>query len=607
MSRSTAVTFTLVFVLALLLPASSHASTSGTTTYYLHGVTPVANVEETTDSNTGATPGPTMDATAPTLPVSKTALPSAFGNENFYKNFLLAYWAGQAHGAITGASADLWVASASGTTLSASLLADGSPARLSTVTVHVPAGGPANVHIAFPGTAMVDKEFILQVASYDDTAGAVNAIVLFDSTTTPSSFSFSLGAYVPPSSGGGSNPAWTAAAGWGPVNVVSTTLAARETSLVVDPTNNANMWLCTPSGVPNTQYDQSYFYKTTDNGASWDYTRVETSQTDARNYTFEGGDCDVAYDAGGAMYTADTWLGDLSVGHSTDGGDTWAGTPLAVTSPVVDRPWLVGGPAGTIHVSYQDVQFGMPTAIWYTRSTDGGNTFLPAVPVATSTADGAWSWEGNFVVSPDQKDLYLVYTKRVDPEYLTGDSETVWVAASHDGGLTWASTKVASTPHSASYLYPSIAMDAAGYLHVVYASSTSSDQPIWYSFSKDGASWSAPVPIARGVSGFAPWIAGGAAGDAAIEWLGTPATVNATSQDQDWFFYGARVTGADTTSPVISSGTTTTTPIFHGTQSATPEFNQVRLDANGKMRLGMSVFYGSGTSVGWAELYQAEN
>lgn len=567
---------------------------------YLHAATPAANAEEAADFF-GVTSGPTMDESPPTTPAPKVTRTSA-GNQLYYKNFLLGYWSAPLHANVTSASADLWVSGADGP-LSVSLLADGSSTPFATVTVPVTSGPAHLVHVAMPLAAgAVNRELLLQVY-----AGTLGDEFYFDSTLMPAALSLTLAPYVAPSVGG---PAWVSAAGWGAVTPVNTTLAARETSLVIDPTNDNNMFLCAPSGVPNTPYGQSYFYRSRDAGATWQYVRVETDQTDLRQYTFEGGDCDVGMDAAGTMYTADTWLGDLSVGHSTDGGVTWAGTPLAVTSPIVDRPWLVGGPAGTIHVSYQDVQFGMPTAIWYTRSTDGGVTFQPAVPVATADPSKPFSWEGNFVVSPDQQHLFLVYNKRANGVIgVSSSAEEVWVAASHDGGTTWSSSRITSTPKSASYLYPSIGMDKGGGLHVVYASSTGSDQPIWYSYSATGASWSTPVPIQRGSSGYAPWVVGGNAGEAAIEWLGTPTTVNATSTTADWFFYWARVTSANTGAATLASGTTTTTPVFHGKQSATPEFNQVRLDSTGKMRMGMSAFYTppGKSGAGWAEFYQAEN
>src|SRR4051812_15548063 len=155
----------------------------------------------------------------------------------------------------------------------------------------------------------------------------------------------------------------TPSSGWDAPVLVDATYAHRETSIALSPTNPALMATCDPAGVPATEFGQSYFHRSTDGGKTWKFLTVETQPTDSRKYTFEGGDCDVAFDAAGTMYAADTWAGDLSVGHSTDGGNTWDGTALATTSPIVDRPWLYGGPAGTVYVSYQDVQCCMPSAM----------------------------------------------------------------------------------------------------------------------------------------------------------------------------------------------------------------------------------------------------
>lgn len=401
------------------------------------------------------------------------------------------------------------------------------------------------------------------------------------------------------------------AAGWDAPVLVSTTQTGRETSIALNPANPSNMALCDPSGVPATATNQSYFHVTQDGGKTWKYTDVEGGQTDGRNYTFEGGDCDVIFDQGGTMYTADTWLGSLSVGHSADGGKTWDGTPIAATSPIVDRPWLVGGPAGTLYLSYQDLQCCLVSAIWFTKSTDSGKTFLPAVPVAAAGADGAFTWEGNLVAAPGGKDLYLIYTRRQGPAVGSLDAqgpETVWLASSHDGGLTWASTKIAAMPNPASYLYPSLAMDAGGNLHAVWASRrTGVDRPIWYTFSGDkGATWRAPQPVTTGDTGYAPWVQGGAAGEASIVWYGTPDPDTTDATNGSWYFYWAKVSGSQTGTPTITSGTTTTEPMFVG-KSPIPEFNMVRLDAEGKMHLGMSAYKKTGTKTGWAIWYQRES
>ncbi|HEX9892219.1 MAG TPA: sialidase family protein [Actinomycetota bacterium] len=397
---------------------------------------------------------------------------------------------------------------------------------------------------------------------------------------------------------------------WADPVLVSTNQASREASIALSPIDPNLMAICGPSGVPNIPNNQSYFHRSKNGGKTWSFMQVEAAQTDTRRYAFEGGDCDVAFDAAGTMYSADTWLADLSIGHSTDGGDTWTGTALAATSPIVDRPWLVGGPAGTIHVTYQDLQCCTPSAMWYTRSTDYGQTFLPAVPITAAGPDGAYTWEGNFVVSPNGQDLYLVYTRRNTNNLVTGldqsGPETVWVAASHNAGLTWTSHLVASMPNPASYLYPSIAMDAGGHLHVVFASKTDTDRPVWYAFSKDQAeTWSAPLAISRGGSGFSPWVAGGRAGEAAITWYGSPTPMAGLSDPVDWYFYAARVRDAHTGSPLVTSQATTPAPIFTGSSSI-PEFEMLRLDQDGRMHLGMAAFRRVGASNRFVFYYQRE-
>src|SRR4051812_7562818 len=85
----------------------------------------------------------------------------------------------------------------------------------------------------------------------------------------------------------GSAPA--TATTWNDPVLVSTTQAHRETSLALSPVDDSR-FICDPSGVPNTEYNQSYFHVSHDGGASWAPIRVEGDQSDLRNETFEGGD-----------------------------------------------------------------------------------------------------------------------------------------------------------------------------------------------------------------------------------------------------------------------------------------------------------------------------
>jgi hypothetical protein len=393
---------------------------------------------------------------------------------------------------------------------------------------------------------------------------------------------------------------------WDPPVLVSATQAARETSLVVDPTNPKRQLVCDPSGVPATGHGQSYFHLSTDGGKHWRPTNVETAATDSRKATFEGGDCDVAFDQGGTMYSADTWLGDLSIGRSTDHGESWQGTALSGTSPIVDRPWLVGGPKGTLYVSYQDLQCCSPAAMWFMKSTDYGQTFTPAVPITTADPGGAYTWEGNFVVSPSGQDLYLVYSRRssagVNVEGLPKGPETMWLAHSSDGGGSWSSTLIATLPQETTTIYPAIGMDAGGNLHVVWSAPAKVGNPISYTASTDhGKTWRPPIALNPGKVGLAPWIVGGKAGQAAVAWLGSDDPKAKASGIAPYWFSYAKIK-LTRTGAIVSTGNTTKQPLFEGKQTV-PEFEMIQLDKKGKLHLGMSIFSKPGK---WAVYSQSE-
>jgi hypothetical protein len=390
--------------------------------------------------------------------------------------------------------------------------------------------------------------------------------------------------------------------------LISKSQAARETSYAVDPTNDRRRFVCDPSGVPAVPDGQSYFHLSTDGGKKWAYEKVETSPTDTRSAAFEGGDCDVAFDRAGTMYSADTWLGDLSIGHSTDHGESWSGTAVSGTSPVVDRPWLVGGKKGELFVSYQDLQCCAPSAMWFMKSTDYGQTFTPAVPITTGDAGGLYTWEGNFVVSPDGKDLSLVYSRRMSGAVSVASfPETIWVTQSHDGGQTWTPHLVATLPVETTTIYPQIGLDAGGVQHVVWSAPGAKGNPVSYSFSRDhGLTWSRPVALNPGKVGWAPWVVGGKkAGTAAVVWLGSPDAKATSSTKSPWFFSWAKITDKGSAA-TWTTGNTTTTPLFEGKQ-VEPEFEMVSLDKAGKMHLGMSVYLQkTKTSAGWAVYSQDE-
>lgn len=389
--------------------------------------------------------------------------------------------------------------------------------------------------------------------------------------------------------------------------------ASREVSLAISPQDSKIQFACAPSGLGNPFFRQSYFYRSLDSGLTWEYVTVKTEAADARRAVFEGGDCDVAIDQSGAFYAADSWGGSISVGASRDRGQAWtSGTPLAGSAPVADRPWLVAGPAGTVHLTYQDVQFSMPSAIWYTRSTDYGATFAPVALVARATPEGPFTWTGNLVVSASGQDLYSIYTRRPQPSIVgsldQAPPEEVWVAISHDAGRTWESQLISKRGGPASYLYPSLALDRGGILHAVWAERAPKDHPVFYSYSRDaGTKWSEPVALLAGVGAYSPWVDAREPGQAVVQWYGSPKPQPSLNAKEQWFVYYAKVR-LEGDAPQIEAGPTTERPVFEGIQGAISEFNQVRLDNEGNMRIASAVRFQhqESNSVRWMLTYQGE-
>lgn len=147
------------------------------------------------------------------------------------------------------------------------------------------------------------------------------------------------------------------------------------------------------------------------------------------------------------VWTQDRFRG-LVAGVSFDGGGTWRLVVIpgisrctGGTFDYVDDAWLSFGPDGTLHLSahvFDDSQTS--SGLVTTRSTDGGLTWSPPVPLVTENRSRSVNYSGG-AITADPTDPGLVYS--VVPRFSEPDANggafrgKVYFTRSRDGGKTW--------------------------------------------------------------------------------------------------------------------------------------------------------------------------
>lgn len=191
----------------------------------------------------------------------------------------------------------------------------------------------------------------------------------------------------------------------------------------------------------------------------------------------------VAVDANGTIYMA--WEDDTNTNsnilfsRSTDSGATFtAPINLSNTSGFSFNPRIAVGSAGNVSVVWEDDTPGN-TVIMFSHSTNSGANFTAAVNLSNDTADS-----GSQQIAADTAgNIYVVWEH---------DSLNlgIFFSRSTDGGNTFSAPAVLSTNASGSFS-PQIAMGLNGNLGVVWEDDTAVTSDISFSHSSDyGATFS---------------------------------------------------------------------------------------------------------------------
>ncbi len=163
---------------------------------------------------------------------------------------------------------------------------------------------------------------------------------------------------------------------------------------------------------------------------------------------------------------------------STFARDAFAATgwreplPLPVPGVIASAPDIAVDVDGTLHVVYA-VPVNEGRGIYYTRSADGGETWLPERQVLDAAAAG-WLMADHPQVAVDAQGLlHVVMARNRLPG--RGLPEGVYYAGSFDGGETWSEPfELAEGVHA----WPQVATTGPGQVHVAW--NENDGQPAWW-------------------------------------------------------------------------------------------------------------------------------
>lgn len=258
-----------------------------------------------------------------------------------------------------------------------------------------------------------------------------------------------------------------------------------------------------------TKFSNILFSKSTDGGQSWSdaiqINEVSGDCVDSDNTT-EG--AVPAVGPNGEVYVA--WSGPAGIvfDRSLDGGQTWLEQDIFIDAQPTGWDYSVPGIyranglpitccdisqspyRGNIYVNWSDQRNGSDdTDIWFSKSSDGGNTWTEAKRV-NDDPPGKQQFFTWMTVDQANGNIYMVfYDRRNYDDYNTD----VYLAKSTDGGETFENIRISETP-----FYPSPNVFFGDYTNITAFNNRV--RPIWAR--ADGTTmsiWTAIVDITTGI------------------------------------------------------------------------------------------------------------
>jgi hypothetical protein len=316
-------------------------------------------------------------------------------------------------------------------------------------------------------------------------------------------------------------------------------------------------------------------HRSTDDGATWKDVTPPFSGEQRSNDGF------VAVGNKDSVYAANVFSLTFQVFRSDDKGTTWAPLDVPRVPTLMHRHWIVPVGERTVHVAVealppafapylagqkppQEVTGTPNEGLWYFRSDDKGQTW--SVPQHIDPIVN-FAGQGNMVVSPDGKSLFVPRYEEASKFSPTYTSGKWYLLSSKDGGASWKRSDMFPLTSELSTAVPSLSMDDAGTLYFAWSQAVGNVSRVQYAFSKDaGATWSAPraVPGATGTNAMAWGIARPGAGNLSLVWYSADADGTASKVNASWYVDHATITGADTDAPLANVTRLTPDPVHEG-------------------------------------------
>lgn len=294
-------------------------------------------------------------------------------------------------------------------------------------------------------------------------------------------------------------------------------------------------------------------WKSMDGGKNWTYLgqpdgAQAAAAVGARGVGVGGGDEDLAIGNSGNVYVTSLWLGSATQSSSFNGGTAWAVNPFSSDVPLVDRQWIAPEGNTNLYLTYKQlgVLLSGSESIFVAKSFDGGITFPQIVEVTTPVFGVQPGDQGNIAVDKNNGNVYTAFVGQQN-------ANTLYLARSVDGGKTWGIKQVyaAAAGGSLANVFVVTAVDSGSNVHIVFSDGHS----IYLTSSVDqGATWKDPVVVSNGAdtkTALSPWVDAGAPGKVNIMWWGTSAGSNMDAS-ANWKVFFAQAQNALANVPTIA-------------------------------------------------------